>query len=119
MKLIEAPMLRLNIDLNAAGQWDSEHKDTGKVHHNYQWTANQWRYIKKVAMRLFLATWEGTAPWEHSWDQCIPPEALDYFDVGLPEGLFSDDPDSEEQINAVATAIGVVDALLEKIGELT
>jgi len=117
--MIDQPVLRLKIDLSTAGQWDSEHKDTGRVHHNYQWTANQWSHIKKVAMRLFLATWEGTAPWEHLWELAIPPEALDYWDAGLPAGLFSDDPDSEETMNAVATAIGVVDALLDRIGERT
>ncbi len=110
--IVVSPRLLIGFDLSNAGKWDSEHKDTGKVEHNYQWNQAQWRYIKRSAFRMLLATMEGSAPWT-PWENAIPSEALDYWDDELPEGLFTDD----ETLDGVSTAIGVVDAILGQFEE--
>jgi hypothetical protein len=118
--MVAGPRLLIGFDLSKAGQWDSEHKDTGKVQHNYQWNQAQWRYIERSAFRMLLATMDGTAPWA-VWEDASPPEALDYWEDEVPEGLFkaSDDenPDEDEHLMGVSTAIGVVDAIISQFEE--
>lgn len=109
--IILAPILLLNVDLSKAGQWDSETKEA-TTHHNYQWNAEQWRFIERSAFRMLIATMDGSAPWT-TWNDCIPPEALDYWDDEVPQGLFTDD----EHLDGVSTAIGVVDAILIQFEE--
>jgi len=118
--VVTKPVLKLRFDLSNAGKWDSTHKDTGKTEHNYQWTEEQWRYIMRSAYRLLLATMEGSAPWG-TWEECIPPEALDYWEDEVPPGLFKasedENADEDEHLMGVSTAIGVVDCMLSQFEE--
>ena len=116
--VVENPVLRLTFDLSNAGRWDSEHKDTGKVRHNYQWSQEQWRHIETVAFKLLLVTMNGSAPWA-VWNDAITPEALDYWEEDLPEDLFksSDALDENEHLNGCTTAIGMVDSILQQFEE--
>lgn len=113
-----APMLNLQIDLTAAGSWRSESKKDGVQDHYYQWNPEQWKHIEMVAFRLLLVTMGGNAPWIE-WSDCIPPEALDFWEEDLPDDLFSgaDEPNDNEHINGCATAIGVVDCILKQMEE--
>lgn len=104
---VASPRLLIGFDLSNAGKWDS-----GKVEHNFQWNQAQWRYIEFSAFRMLLATMEGSAPWA-KWEDAIPPEALDYWENEVPDGLFTDD----EHLDGVSTAIGVVDAILGQFEE--
>jgi hypothetical protein len=109
---VMAPVLKLEINLDNAGRWNTEHRDIGKVRHHYQWTPEQWQHIEMSAMRMLLATMAGTAPWG-VWEEAIVPEAVDFFEEG-GDDLFQE---GDEYTNAVATAIGVVDAILSQLEE--
>jgi hypothetical protein len=109
--IVASPRLLISFDLSNAGKWDSETKEVTTTH-DYKWNQAQWRYIECAAFRMLLATMENSAPW-YKWEDAIPPEALDYWDDEVPEGLFTDD----ESLNGVATAIGVVDAILGQFEE--
>ena len=112
---VASPRLLIGFDLSKAGQWDSEHKDTGKIHHNYQWTQEQWRYIERAAFRMLLATMNGEGEWQ-TWEDAIPPMAMDFWEDEVPEGLFPED-DGEFGLSGVMTAMGVVDAILSQFEE--
>jgi len=117
--LVTGPRLLIGFDLSKAGQWNSETRET-TTSHDYKWNQAQWRYIERSAFRMLLATMEGTAPWG-AWGEAIPPEALEYWEDEVPDGLFkaSDDenPDEDEHLMGVATAIGVVDAIIGQFEE--
>lgn len=109
-EIIENPVMRLTFDLTEAGRWDSSSKTT-TTHHNYQWNREQWRQIERAAFLMIRESMDGDAPWD-TWNECIPPEAIEYFN-GVSQDLFTED----ELLDATSTAIGVVDAILGQFEE--
>lgn len=109
-------VLRLKVPLDEAGKWDTVSKAEGRVEHNYIWSPEQWRHIEMVAFKMLLAQMQGITEWA-KWEDAITPEALDYWEDDLPEDVFkaSDDPEENEHLMGVATAIGVVDAILRQM----
>jgi hypothetical protein len=114
---VATPVLRLKVSLAEAGKWMSTDKD-GSVTNHYQWTPDQWKHIEMVAFKLVIATMQGHTEWS-SWEECITPEAMDFWEEDLPDDLFkgADELGFDEHLNGCSTAIGVVDAILAQMEE--